>query len=316
MRSVLTNREGSIELLRIVLMFGICLLHSITQAGHCIRGLDNVLHSCVDGFVFISGYYGIRYRMSKVLSLLGVSLYAAFFAYGFSDLVYGTYSIGWQSYVWGFWFVWAYIALMLFTPLINAALEERACKEMIGIVLPVLFMVFVWSYACMIPGVKNCLPVPIGFGSHSYTTLLGIYLFARFIRLGKLEDQLSTRVLLLLIVVLIGMAWVGLGQYNSPVALLLSASTFLVFKRIHLPEWLARLSIYLAPSMFAVYVLHANGAGYRSFRLIQTFLIDEHGVPHVIGWLVAAFVVFVVCVAIDCLRRQVVTSVKKMLKLE
>ena len=53
MRIVLTKREGSIELLRIVLMFGICLLHSITQAGHCIRGFDNVLHSCVDGFVFV-----------------------------------------------------------------------------------------------------------------------------------------------------------------------------------------------------------------------------------------------------------------------
>ena len=64
------TRNSTIELSRIFLMLGICLLHCITQGGHVCRGLDNLLLSCVTGFVFISGYFGLSFKISKIIRLI------------------------------------------------------------------------------------------------------------------------------------------------------------------------------------------------------------------------------------------------------
>lgn len=309
-----SSRNAAIELLRVALMFGICLLHSITQAGHCVRGLDNVLLSCVNGFVFISGYFGIKFKVSKVLSLIGVSLYAAFVAYGFSDFAYGTNIPFWRTYVEGYWFLWAYIVLMLVAPLCDAALEKRNERAVWSLSLPVLFAVFVWSYGCVIPGIKEVLPCPQGFGPLTYFTLGGVYLFARACRVTKIDERIQTKYLLLAWISLAVVAWAGFGHYNSPVAMLLSAASFFLFKRMSVHSSVARVVCTLSPSMFAVYILHANGVGYRTLRLIETKVIDVWGFPTVVGWMCAAIVVFVSCVLIDGLRRFVTSGVEQIVR--
>lgn len=308
------SRSSSIELFRVVLMFGICLLHSITQAGHCVRGLDNVLLCCVNGFVFISGYFGVKFRIQKVLLLIGVSLYAAFVVYGFSNLVYGTNIPFWKTYVSGFWFLWAYIVLMFVAPLINAALENRKASEAWKLSLPILFVVFCWSYGCVIPSVKEVLPCPRGFGSLTYSTLGGVYLFARVCRVTKIEERIQTKYIILAWIPLAVVAWVGFGHYNSPVAMLLAAVSFFLFKRMSVHASVAKVVCALSPSMFAVYILHANGVGYRTLRLIETKIIDVWGLPTVVGWVCAATVIFVSCVLIDGLRRFVTNGVERIVR--
>lgn len=66
-------RDGRIELFRCTMMFGVCLLHALDQGGYADahRGLDNLMTPCVDGFLFISGYYGIRLRLKSIFRLLG-----------------------------------------------------------------------------------------------------------------------------------------------------------------------------------------------------------------------------------------------------
>lgn len=75
-------RDTSVELYRVSLMFGICLLHSITFSDHVRPWMANVLLSCVNGFVLISGWYGMRFAPSKILRLYGVALFAAVVAVG------------------------------------------------------------------------------------------------------------------------------------------------------------------------------------------------------------------------------------------
>ena len=54
-------RDGAVELYRVALMYGICLLHTVNFGGYQKWWLANVLYTCVVGFVFISGWFGIRF---------------------------------------------------------------------------------------------------------------------------------------------------------------------------------------------------------------------------------------------------------------
>ena len=69
------KRNPAIELFRVLLMFGICLLHVQTAAGG--GRLTSVLVSCVPGFVMISGWFGIHFSWRKIFMLYGVAVYAS-----------------------------------------------------------------------------------------------------------------------------------------------------------------------------------------------------------------------------------------------
>ena len=68
---LVNNRNSGIELLRILLMFGIILMHTITtKVSEPIYIWINVLGSTgVTCFILISGYYGIHLKTKKLLQL-------------------------------------------------------------------------------------------------------------------------------------------------------------------------------------------------------------------------------------------------------
>lgn len=59
-RSKFMGRNASLELFRLVMMFGICLLHA-QNSGYANRYMTNFLAPCTIGFVFISGWFGVRF---------------------------------------------------------------------------------------------------------------------------------------------------------------------------------------------------------------------------------------------------------------
>lgn len=71
------QREANIEVYRVALMFGICLLHTIGYGGNTTPWMQNVLLSCVVGFVFISGWFGVKFSWWKLVKLYGIGLYCA-----------------------------------------------------------------------------------------------------------------------------------------------------------------------------------------------------------------------------------------------
>ena len=73
------KRNASIELFRCACIFGVCLLHALEQGGYAgpHRGLDNLMMPSVVGFVFISGWFGIRLTARHVWRLLSISVYCA-----------------------------------------------------------------------------------------------------------------------------------------------------------------------------------------------------------------------------------------------
>lgn len=127
------KRDASIELFRCLCMFGVVLLHALDQGGYADahRGLDNLMTPSVVGFVFISGWFGIRFSWKAVRKLIGIGLYSA----AMITLVYHVLWCGELSptaflkHVWGYtqhaWFLWMYLALMTLAPIAEPILAEN-----------------------------------------------------------------------------------------------------------------------------------------------------------------------------------------------
>jgi len=309
------KRDVQIELFRTFCMFGVCLLHALTQGGfiEAHRGLDNVLMPSVVGFVFISGYYGIRLKMRSILKLIFCGLYCTVVV-AILQVVMGVGAFDGQLVLvalrrlQGYWFLWCYLALMLvapaFEPLFEIDERQRPNKRVAAVVLPVLFLAFVWSYAAeRVPFLRDYLPHVNGFGGYTLLTFVGVYLAARTSRYYCFEKLIPVRALWVL-AALSGIAcWIGMGHYHSPFALLLAGSMFFLFKRMKLGPMLSRMSIGLAPSMFSVYLIHTNDVGFSLLRNAESFLFAENGWPYYLVCCLLAVVVFAAGVLLDMPRR-------------
>lgn len=301
-------RDTSVELYRVLLMFGICLLHSMTFGNHVCPWLVNTLLSCVNGFVFISGWYGMRFAPSKVLRLYGVSFYAALVVVGAQWVSAGVFpgvSAGLLS-VWNAckapWFLNAYLFLMLFAPLVDVALDRLDNRQLPVVLVPFFILTFGWSFATELPVVGKLLPQTAGIGSFTGLTLLSVYIIGRLCRRFGAEG-IPLQWLFLMLVPLLILTAVGLGEYASPFATGLAMVTFLLFRHTTVPTSLSRVVVYLGPSMFAVYLLHTNNVVLPLLPTVEDELIDSGSVPVCLATLMTALTVFLLATGVDVLRR-------------
>lgn len=312
-------RDVRIELFRCVCMFGVCLLHALGHGGYvdAHRGLDNLMCSSVVGFVFISGWFGIKLTARHVLRLMGIALYCAFahlVAYdwifcGRFDLAFSAKNF-WLVFVAGPWFLWCYFALMLVAPLLDPLFTtstdgEKGDLKVLWRVLPTVLMVFGWSYAATkIPVLKKWLPHIGGFDDYGVLTFIGIYLVARTCRHYSIERWLSIRRLLLISVLAAPFCWIGMGHYHSPFALVFAASVFFLFRRVNVRDGrLARCILWLSGSTFSIYLLHRAMLGSVFMRSVERTLIGNCGWNYYLVCLMVAVGYFLGALVLDVPRR-------------
>lgn len=255
---MMIKRNSSIELYRCLLMFGIVLLHCAGKGASIAPWLGNLLKFCVTGFVFISGYYGIKFSWRKLGKLYALGVFCAFIGAMFQVVFGGSVGVlpeTWNNLRW-FWFLHAYAILMFFAPILNLAFECRR-RELVKLMLPIAFLLFGWSFCYEIGHLRPYVLHTDGLGSHTALTLIGVYLMARWFRVSEIENKITTKSLAFALI-LLPMAAIGLAPYNSIFAFIMAASCFLVFKRLKVDgDW----SLYLSPSMLSVYFLHSTRPG-------------------------------------------------------
>lgn len=307
------TREVSIDVYRVALMYGICVLHAITFGNVNCAWVSNVLCSCVVGFVLISGWFGIRFSVWKVLKLYGIGFYAAFvysvLSWCLGDVtdVMGMLQVGLGQFLNGFWFLHAYVVLMMFAPLINAGLKY--VNRGGALLWPILLLVWGWGFGKTLPLIGDYLPNTAGIDAYGGLTLVAIYAAMRWVRETEVLSKLKTwqcGVILLLSLLLTGL---GLGDYNSPFAFALACMWFVLYKRIRMPRWLSSLCVALGPSMFSVYLLHTNGLGGQFIANGEVWWQNTLGCPISLSVLLTASVVFCSACLLDLPRRLFVKGV-------
>ena len=82
-------RNPSIEFCRCLFMFGICWLHCCQQGGRQSETMHiyYLMRPCVVGFIFITGWFGIRFNFSKIIRLILISFVGAISSIGIKYLV-------------------------------------------------------------------------------------------------------------------------------------------------------------------------------------------------------------------------------------
>ena len=254
------KRDYNIELFRILLMFGICVYHCITQGTSNRAWVANMFQPCVVGFVFISGWYGIRFSVKKILFLYGVAFWAAtVFALYSMALTGSSFWAVFRGVIFDAWFLHAYVVLMALAPLVNSSVEEKGWRA----AWPLLLVVFGWGFARTLPVVRGYIPTTAGLVYYSGITLAGIYVAARLVRKYDLMQKMSLRVTSGIFFASLIVCSAGAGEYNSPAALLLSLSTFRFFLALKVGNGLSRFIALVSPSMFFVYLVHGHQLFYR-----------------------------------------------------
>ncbi len=294
-------------------MFGICLLHSLTQGGHNTPFLANILLSCVNGFVFLSGWYGLRFRPSKVFTLYGVACACGVVSFGM-EVVFGVYTPTWDLAMATHlgelcltpWFLNAYLFLMLLAPLVDAALERLPTRLLPSVLLPFFALTFGWSFSAGLPYVGTFVPKTSGLGAYTGLSLLSVYVVARLCRRFEVGQWFTWPRAVLALLVLWCATGIGMGEYSSPFATLLCALCFFLFMRLPWPRWVGRVAQVLGPSMFSIYLLHTNRLGFGTIRKMEDLLIDAHGWPTVPTYLAVTLTLFLTALVLDQPRRLLV----------
>ena len=288
---VKTKRNPAIELYRCVLMFGICMLHAAITPGCGRVWLINLLCSCVDGFVFITGFYGCRFKPSKVLKLLLTGMFCAMVC-AKGDIKETVLIFG------GYWFLHAYVLMMVFAPLVDGMLEKSINLK---VMLPLLVVIFIWGFSPTLPIIGWIVPKTAGLTGYSGLTLLGIYVLGRMYKLLGLQNRMRTLYVLPATVVLAVLCALGLNEYNSPTSALLAGCCFFLFFKIKMHGIAAEIVFMLAPSVFAIYLLHQPGRFFLQYNFVNG--VVEKGWNVYMAYFAAVAIMFWGSAILDIPRR-------------
>lgn len=291
--SINKERESNMELLRCIAMFFVVLVHTSFLAlglptheetvcapvSVFMRFLtQSVSVVCVNTFVFLSGWYGIRFNLKR----LGSFLFQVFF---FSILIYSilvaihpseymnakslsmVFMLNGEDY----WFVKSYVLLFLFAPFLNAIVENKDCKLIVKRFL-IVFFIFQTIYGWF--SIRGATELEGGYSALSF---MGLYLLVRYLRCygyntskysGKLYITLFCGIAFINALLAFFLARIDLmvfGRiftYTNPLVICQSLLLVFAFSKY---RFKSKFINWLAISCFAVYLTHANGFILRPF---------------------------------------------------
>lgn len=332
-----TSRDSNLELLRIVCMYMIILHHLIAHGLRCVGYSAYPMESfdfqrqfpfvilnafcvvAVNCYVLISGYFGIKPTLKKLLNLFFICAFYSIIHYLIYTSINDVFSLKQFifsflpfSHTRGLWFVGCYIALFLISPLLNMAvcqLEKESFREwgicLLGLAIIAFYFGYFWR---------------TGYNVDGYTLLnfIFLYMLGRFLychrsiwkritackALGMYGICSIVIALLALFVLTITsdahltflIAW----RYNSPVVIISAVFLFVFFTKLNMKSSFINS---IAASTFSVYLIHEN-TYFRDVYLeplhkistelsmIQLFLLVFMG----------AFTILIVSILIDQIR--------------
>jgi hypothetical protein len=266
------ERNSNFELLRIICIFGIITMHTYGAIYSTATGMSLVLgvlinslfNTCVTCFILISGYFGVKFNLKKLLmldimivffSILSILIY---FVVGKTlpisvvikaciPVISGTY-----------WYISCYFALVIFSPFINQISEKLSKKSfeiLIGIMLLIFSIIPSFFYFELIHD-----------GGKGLVNMILVYLIGRYIKLYWTRKY-AKKGLLITIMSLVGITFclnmgitVASGNIgvNAPFARDLSitiiasaVAIFMLFKEFNFKS---KLINFLACNVLATYV--------------------------------------------------------------
>ena len=307
------ERESNFELLRIICMLMVMIVHAIGYINEedlfNLRGtlnhfLGHFCTVCVNGFVMISGWFGIKASWRGAAKLLFQVFYITAICVGVALLLGLPVSFEKDILPFlllgkGYWFVVAYLILYALAPVLNAFIEHVDQKTFRNVLISWLIVEFLYGYL-----------LDTGHFAFGFSPLffIGLYLLARYARLypGKLfslprwADFSIYAGLIVISATLfwLGYKWFGMGFHlnhsDSPLAIAASLFFLLGFSKMHFHS---KAINWLAVSAFAIYLIHEHSL--VSGRYDQVFETISAHLP--LGFVYPVSLLAIICIAFVCI---------------
>lgn len=320
------KRESNIELLRIIAMLLVLFDHvgyiALNPPSANDLYTDPILSFgrfnqqaittvAVNVFVLISGWFGIRFRLSRVLELLFQTYFICFSVYLFLLLFHFTTPMSvreWLNFLVfdDLWFVKAYLVMYLFAPMMNSYIDTIRQKQF-------LFFIIAFYLLQTIHGFLTTTTLWFKEGM-SPLSLMGIYMIGRYMR--KYPKRLvghsklvyfTTFAALTLITASLSYVSVKCGaegyrfySYASPLIILSAISFFLFFSKL---SFSSRIVNWVAASSFSAYVLHSEPHAFKKY--LSTVVLWWNSNPTCVFYLkviMGVFCIFTVSILLDKVR--------------
>lgn len=278
-----TKRQLNIEILRIISMILVLVIHyNVSMNGDTshemvmnepwkavgVASLKSLSFVCVNCFILISGFFGIRWKWEGLFSYLfqisfwggmvhllacwvGLTSFSPF--HMLDNMVLFLYN--------GNWFFIAYLGLYMFAPVLNAFIEKVSEREL-GIMVLVFYLmqtIFGWI-------LKRCVEFNQGL---TFVSFIGLYMLGAYIRksngkwfqwkaLPNLSMYLGVGVLCVLISMFAN--YVGFSKdvysYISPLQIIQSVYLFLFCKALRVSKG-EKVILFFSSSAFACLLMHS-----------------------------------------------------------
>lgn len=288
-------RNTNIEILRFLLMSFICFWHVIVH-GYNFKSIGcdgyeinanmgivtffcTLFSPAVYCFVFISGWYGIKFSLKKYMYFvfLGISCYISsivviYFLEGklsFHSVITHLFPIA--SCNW--WFLTNFVMVYLISPFIECGLRTLD-RSVVKQIFCVMTFIEIGSFLMLVPS----------FGS-SFYGLLYIYVLARYIKIYNINFSTIWLISIYIISFLLlwgmcywtttlsgmyaKMSFVILG-YNNPLIIFMSVSIFYIFMKIK-PYYSKQIN-HIFSNIFSIYLL-TEGIGDSLYKY-EAFLFN------------------------------------------
>lgn len=302
------KRNANLDVLRCFSMFLVVLVHSYQfgEYWHASWGLDFLylllIRWQVDAFLALSGWFGMKFSLKKFGKLWGLVAFYSVISIVVGRLVMG---VATPIKIDGGWFGNAYLCLMLIVPFLNAGIEGLVAKGS-----KVAWMAWL-GFAAMIT--INWISPTAYFGisawdihSHSLVQMVFIYFTVRLFKLtGIIKHVRLWHVLVTMGIFVIGCLVLGTWRtdYIAPYVVAMAVAMLVLFERfLKFPECVGRLCVWMAPSMFGVYLLHGLSFG-KTFLRAPAHYLAGRGVPPALVIFLSAVACFAICFVFDLARR-------------
>ena len=327
-------RESNIELLRIIAMFMVLLVHvdffalkapSVYDIQN--NAVDSVLRvffqslsiACVDIFVFISGWFGIKPKLKGFLNFIFQCLFFLIGLYVVA-LFLGTAELSKEGLLGCIaatplnWFIKAYLLLYIISPVLNAFVNNASKETFRNVLLG--FYAFQFLYGWIFSQATDYIN-----GGYSTISFMGLYLLARYVSIYKPSlfnvKPAFSFLIVSLVVSFVTFCYVvppyidfwhtGLGlsflDYISPTTLLITVYMVQGFSKLKIHSSIIN---WIAASSFAVFLLHTNpNVLWHYVALFQGIHVHYPGVNYWVISIPVLILIFLIAVIIDQLRKIV-----------
>lgn len=315
-------RQSNLELLRIVSMFLVLLIHymptRMMASPDTLRldfwntigqfELSSICFVCVNCFVLISGYFGIKWKAKSFSKLIYNILFWGIIAYAASVILSRYVVPPTQLYGNSFiyeafnprWFIGAYLCLYIVSPIINAYIDKCTNAELGKYLLTFYIFSTIFGWILKLNNFNEGM---------SELSLVGLYAVGAYLRKTELKIFsykawtnlwifLGLGFALVIVNTLVFSAGINKSLYGylNPIVILQAIYLFLFFKNLNI-GYLPCVNV-IAASAFSVYLFHDHSYIFPYYTQLGKWMNENSFVP-LLSMIGVIALIFLFCTIID-----------------